>query len=205
MRSPWSLAALAVALVTVAASVPVIVAPSALAALNCTGSVAANATYTCGPGTGGFIRITVPARVTSVVVIADGGGGGTNDIQSPGGNGARVSASVTVTPGEVITVYVGSGGGAGVGGVSNVGGSGYGSGGNGGPYWGEGFGGGYGGGGGGSSAVLFGVVEADSSPAAPQQTLPRGAAARATARAPSAAEVATPMASVVLDRAVARA
>lgn len=158
MPSPRTRAALALAVATLGAILtPVAMAPAALAVPNC--SVVATievTTYDCDPSGGGSVDITVPARVTSVLVVAEGGGGGANDIQSPGGNGARVSASLTVTPGEVITVYVGSGGGAGVGGVSNVGGSGYGAGGNGGPYWGEGFGGGYGGGGGGSSAVLFG-------------------------------------------------
>jgi titin len=138
------------------ASLPMIALPVALAAPNCSGSVAAGATYTCSPSGSGPVQVTVPAGVASITVVADGGGGGKNASLGNGGSGARVAASISVTPGEVLTVYVGSGGGAGLGGGGNVGGTGYGAGGNGGPYYGEGFGGGYGGGGGGSSAVLVG-------------------------------------------------
>ena len=116
----------------------------------------AGSTYTCLPSGGGSIAVTVPIGVASINVTADGGGGGKNASLGNGGSGARVNATVAVTPGAILTVYVGSGGGAGVGGPGNVGGRGYGNGGNGGAYYGEGFGGGYGGGGGGSSAVLVG-------------------------------------------------
>lgn len=99
--------------------------------------------------------MTVPTGVASITVVADGGGGGKNANLGNGGSGARVSGSITVTPGQLLEVYVGSGGGAGTGGSGNVGGTGYGVGGNGGPFYGPGFGGGYGGGGGGSSAVVI--------------------------------------------------
>lgn len=131
-------------------------APVASAAPNCTGAVSAGSTYTCTPSGSGSVQITVPAGVASINVTADGGGGGKNSSLGNGGSGARVNASVSVTPGTILTVYVGAGGGSGLGGPGNVGGAGYGSGGNGGPYYGEGFGGGYGGGGGGSSALLVG-------------------------------------------------
>ena len=143
-------------LLVVGATLPTIAMPSALAAPACSGSVAAGSTYTCSPSGAGSVQVTVPAGVASITVVADGGGGGKNASLGNGGSGARVTASINVTPGKVLTVYVGSGGGAGLGGTGNVGGTGYGAGGNGGPYYGEGFGGGYGGGGGGSSAVLVG-------------------------------------------------
>ncbi len=47
----------------------------------------------------------VPAGITSVVVDAAGGGGG--DGTSAGGRGARNQATITVTPGETLSVYVG--------------------------------------------------------------------------------------------------
>jgi len=120
--------------------------------------VTAGSTYTCTPNGSGSVQVTVPARVNSISITADGGGGGKNASYGNGGSGARVSATVAVTPGNVLTVYVGAGGGAGLGGPANVGGTGYGAGGNGGAFYGEGFGGGYGGGGGGSSAVLVGAT-----------------------------------------------
>ena len=134
------------------------IAPGASAAPTCTGSVQAGSSYTCIPNGSGYAHVTVPARVTSISVIADGGGGGKNVSLGNGGSGARVSATIAVTPGDVLTIYAGAGGGAGTGGNGNVGGTGYGAGGNGGAYYGEGFGGGYGGGGGGSSAVLLGAT-----------------------------------------------
>lgn len=147
---------MALSLLVMGAGLPTIAMPSALAAPGCSGSVVAGSTYTCGPLGSNSVQVTVPAGVASITVIADGGGGGKNASLGNGGSGARVTASINVTPGEVLTVYVGSGGGAGLGGAGNVGGTGYGAGGNGGPYYGDGFGGGYGGGGGGSSAVLVG-------------------------------------------------
>lgn len=156
MRRAYPRWALALAVIVGGIGLPVIAPTSAMATPSCSGSVAAGSTYICTPSGGGAVQVTVPARVVSITVIADGGGGGKNAGLGNGGSGARVTASISVTPGEVLTVYVGAGGGAGLGGTGNVGGTGYGSGGNGGPYYGEGFGGGYGGGGGGSSAVLVG-------------------------------------------------
>ena len=145
---------------TVLAGLTAKAAPAAFAAPSCSGSVAAGLTYVCAPSGSGSVQVTVPAGVASINVTADGGGGGKNASLGNGGSGARVNASFTVTPGTQLTIYVGAGGGAGLGGSGNVGGRGYGSGGAGGPYWGEGFGGGYGGGGGGSSALLIGGAEA---------------------------------------------
>ena len=150
----------ALALSVVILGVLAVLAPATLAAPTCTGSVAAGSTYTCVPSGSGSIQVTVPARVTSISVTADGGGGGKNASLGNGGSGARLTSTVSVTPGAVLTIYVGAGGGGGLGGSGNVGGTGYSAGGNGGPYYGEGFGGGYGGGGGGSSAVLVGSTVA---------------------------------------------
>jgi hypothetical protein len=144
------------ALSVLALGVLTVLAPTAFAAPTCTGSVGAGSTYTCLPSGSGSVQVTIPARVTSISVTADGGGGGKNASLGNGGSGARASSTIAVTPGAVLTIYVGAGGGAGLGGSGNVGGTGYSAGGNGGPYYGEGFGGGYGGGGGGSSAVLVG-------------------------------------------------
>lgn len=72
-----------------------------------------NTAGTFGSGTGGFV---VPAGVTSVTVKAwgAGGGGGAGSGSSGrgghGGGGGYAKAVVTVTPGETLTVDVGSGG-----------------------------------------------------------------------------------------------
>lgn len=66
-------AALALRLLIVAA-VAAVLAPAASAAPTCTGSVAAGSTYTCVPNGSGSVQVTVPARVTSIFVTADGGG-----------------------------------------------------------------------------------------------------------------------------------
>ena len=147
----------ALVLGVIATAIAVAIAPPAHAAPTCTGSIAANSTYTCLPNGSGSVQVTVPAHVEKITIVADGGGGGRSAGLGNGGSGARVtSPEITVTPGAVLRIYVGAGGGAGVGGAGNVGGTGYGTGGNGGAFYGEGFGGGYGGGGGGSSAVLIG-------------------------------------------------
>ena len=65
----------------------------------------------------GTNTFTVPAGVTSIqlTVIGGGGGGGGADSSpgSAGRAGARVSGTLAVTPGQVLTVSVGSGGGGG--------------------------------------------------------------------------------------------
>ena len=50
---------------------------------------------------------TVPAGVTRLQLVATGAAGGSRLGSTPG-NGAQVQATVTVTPGEVLTVVVGS-------------------------------------------------------------------------------------------------
>lgn len=59
--------------------------------------------------TGAIQTWTVPPCVTSINVIVAGakGGGGA------GGNGARITATLTVTPGQVLNIYVGGQGGCG--------------------------------------------------------------------------------------------
>lgn len=90
--------------------------------------------------TGAPQTYTVPPRVVSLEVVADGGSGG--NYQSAGGGGAHVTATITVTPGQVLTVYVGGKGGD----VNNSSGG----------YNGGGAGNGGGGGGGGASDVRTG-------------------------------------------------
>ena len=67
------------------------------------------------PGTYSF---TVPAAVTSICAVAIGGGGGgasdVNDGGGGGGAGLQYRNDISVTPGETLTVVVGSGGAPGV-------------------------------------------------------------------------------------------
>jgi hypothetical protein len=53
---------------------------------------------------------TVPSGVTKLHAVAIGGAGG-RSIAAPGGAGAKVTADVTVTPGQVLHAYVGGRGG----------------------------------------------------------------------------------------------
>ena len=106
--------------------------------------------------TGATQTFTVPC-VNSITVKAwgAGGGGGGNDVKpgNIGGGGAYVTSVIAVTPGQVLTIYVGGGGAGGVNGATgNGGGAGGfglgtgGTGGNAGPNGGSGGGGGGGGG-----------------------------------------------------------
>ncbi|MGB6518159.1 MAG: hypothetical protein WBE79_06610, partial [Candidatus Cybelea sp.] len=87
--------------------------------------------------TGGEQSFTVPKGVTSIAVVALGAGGGSasggHERGSAGGNGGRVKATLSVTPGEKLTASVGGAGGS-AGGFNGgaPGGSSSGSGGNGG-------------------------------------------------------------------------
>lgn len=75
---------------------------------------------------------TVPAGVTAISMLTIGGGGGGNDIQGGGGSGGgggalSFSNSVSVTPGETLTIEVGTPGTRGIwpgGGVPGTGGTG---------------------------------------------------------------------------------
>src|SRR4051794_21900765 len=68
------------------------------------------ATHTDSFGyTGGEQTFTVPEGVSSVHVVAIGGSGGAGEFGS-GGQGARVTGDVPVTPGEVLYVEVGGNG-----------------------------------------------------------------------------------------------
>ena len=69
---------------------------------------------------------TVPAGVVSLNVVAVGGGGG-GSVVARGGHGGKVVATLTVTPGQALNLFVGGGGtavlssdGGGGGGSSNV-------------------------------------------------------------------------------------
>jgi hypothetical protein len=73
--------------------------------------------------TAGSATWTVPDGVTSLAIAATGGGGG--GAFFPGGNGGVVTATLTVSPGDVLTLEVGGGGGTdgltgGGGGSTNV-------------------------------------------------------------------------------------
>jgi hypothetical protein len=104
--------------------------------------------------TGAEQQFTVPAGVTSVTIEAFGAQGGTGEFAVvSGGNGGSVRATISVTPGETLFVYVGGQGGTGgSGGLGNGGSGGF----NGGGAGGFGANGGGGGGGGGGSDVRQG-------------------------------------------------
>jgi glycine rich protein len=86
--------------------------------------------------TGGQQTLAVPAGVSTVHVTAVGGSGGGDGLGTPGGFGARASADLSVSPGQVLYVEVGgnagSGLGSGAGGFNGGGAGGSGSGGGGG-------------------------------------------------------------------------
>jgi hypothetical protein len=98
--------------------------------------------------TGAQQNFVVPPGVTQVTVEAFGAQGGTGfNSGGAGANGGSVTATISVTPGESLAVFVGGAGGAG---GNSAGGAGGNSGGCGGTYGGGAGGGGqYGGGGGG--------------------------------------------------------
>ena len=71
----------------------------------------ANAAFVTFTFTGGPQNFVVPAGVTSVDVLAiGGGGGGANGHQGGGGSGYVGTGTFAVTPGQSITVNVGAGG-----------------------------------------------------------------------------------------------
>jgi hypothetical protein len=86
--------------------------------------------------TGGQQTFTVPAGVSTVNVVAVGGSGGGAGSKAPGGFGGELSASLAVSPGQVLYVEVGgnggSGSGSGAGGFNGGGKGGTGAGGGGG-------------------------------------------------------------------------
>ncbi len=72
--------------------------------------------------TGAMQTYTVPSGITSITVDAKGAQGGLASMgSSPSGLGGRVQAVLTVTPGEILNLYVG---GKGVDGISTAGGAG---------------------------------------------------------------------------------
>lgn len=84
-------------------------------------SFSAHAT-TVSVSTQGSSTWTVPAGVTSVGVVATAGGGGGGYGQA-GGRGGVVTSTLTVTPGQVLALYVGGKGGGSAGGGGGGGGS----------------------------------------------------------------------------------
>jgi 6-phosphogluconolactonase (cycloisomerase 2 family) len=94
--------------VTVAALVAAALVPSVVHA----SPASAAATQQFFTYTGGVQKFTVPTAVTQIFVSAIGASGGeggssTGHTGGPGGAGAGVSAALPVTPGEVLTVYIG--------------------------------------------------------------------------------------------------
>ena len=65
------------------------------------------ASKTFGAGTSS--SFTVPAGVTSLDLTLIGGNGaaGTNELSGRGGNGAKVKATISVTPGQSLNIHVG--------------------------------------------------------------------------------------------------
>ena len=86
-------------------------------------------TVGCGVKTDSFPTVgsytwTVPVGVTSIQAVVTGAGGGGNTLGSFGGSGAVVTATLAVTPGEVLNLVVGGGGGIGNSGPYSQGGAG---------------------------------------------------------------------------------
>jgi YVTN family beta-propeller protein len=59
----------------------------------------------------GVYQYTVPQGVTGLLADVEGGHGGNPSSGGSGGRGAKVTANIAVTPGEVLMVYVGAGAG----------------------------------------------------------------------------------------------
>ena len=90
------------------------------------GIVGADAQTTTYTATGAVQTYTVPAGVTSIAVDLKGAAGGgvacASTYQSPGGCGAHIKATLTVTPGHVLNIIVGKqGSGTGAGGYGGGG------------------------------------------------------------------------------------
>jgi hypothetical protein len=94
-------------------------------------NVAVSCVTTLSYTTPGSYNWTVPNGVTSIQIVATGGGGGASypgtGFGGNGGNGGVVTATLAVTPGAVLSFYVGGGGagttiqaGGGGGGSTNV-------------------------------------------------------------------------------------
>lgn len=87
-------------------------------AVNITNSVTYIAT---GTGQYGYIQtFTVPAGITSIEIEAWGAQGG-NNLNAPGGKGARMKGTFTVTPGQILKILIGQ---QGIGGSYDSGGGG---------------------------------------------------------------------------------
>ena len=85
-------------------------------AIPLTGASPVHAAVLATFNTPGAATYTVPPGVTAITVIATGGGGG-GGYAATGGNGGIVTAPLSVTPGQVLNLFVGGGGvGSGLGG-----------------------------------------------------------------------------------------
>ena len=63
--------------------------------------------------TGAVQTYTVPAGITQIAVVLNGAQGGSGNQGIAGGSGGQATATISVTPGEVLQVIVGGQGGAG--------------------------------------------------------------------------------------------
>jgi hypothetical protein len=116
-------------------------------------------TFTTYNETGNTQTYTVPNGVTQLEVNLYGAAGGDNSTNGLGGYGGETQGTVSVTPGEVLTIIVGGVGGNNSGTNNDTGGAGgYGGGGSGGTDTNNDFDGG-GGGGGGATQILNGSTE----------------------------------------------
>jgi hypothetical protein len=78
--------------------------PSVGAAPSCSGTTTVTCTFSF---TGAADSFTVPAGVTSVMVVAFGAQGGSSQDGVSGGLGGQATATISVTPGETLQVNVG--------------------------------------------------------------------------------------------------
>jgi len=108
LRSGRARAALVLGVLTMAAAGTVAALAGPAAASTAEPGAAAptdSQTFLC---TGNQQTYTVPAGVTSVTYQASGANGAfPSTFPSPGGEGAKITGSIPVTPGEVLTIDVG--------------------------------------------------------------------------------------------------
>jgi hypothetical protein len=101
-----------IALLVACGEAPVTTQPNAVESMRGsstrTPANAAAVTTTVEFTTVGAETFTVPAGVTSLSIVAIGGGGG-GAILRPGGHGALVTSTLAVSPGQVLDLVVGSG------------------------------------------------------------------------------------------------
>ena len=96
----------------------VLLAAGGLAAVGVPVTAGAASTTLFDGSTSGAATATVPAGICSVRVVAVGGGGGGST--EDGGAGAQVTTTLSVTPGQVLSLFIGGGGAGGSTGPAGV-------------------------------------------------------------------------------------